>query len=83
MSNEDAVTERGTFENQFNRKMNELIKAIDNPKKMSLRDVIERLEDMNVQQRTEWINRIIQEFPEDVTMQTLLEVQRRGGRKYV
>lgn len=76
MKDREAVTEKGTFENQFNRKMNQLIKAVESPRNLKLRELIEMIEDMDALNRTNWVNRIIVEFKDDITMKTLLEVKK-------
>lgn len=46
----------------FNKKVNQLIKAIENPKRIKLRDVIERMDALSEKNRNDWIERINERY---------------------
>ena len=65
-------------QHDFNRKMNQLIKAIESPKRIKLRDVIEKMNDLSENNRNDWIGRIINEYVKEEPQYRL-----RAGDNYL
>lgn len=51
-------------EARFNRKVNKIIKAIENPKRLKLRDVVEKMESLSEINQKQWLGRLNEKFGE-------------------
>lgn len=51
-------------EERFNRKVNKIIKAIENPKRLKLKDVVEKMDSLAEVNQKQWLDRLNEKFGE-------------------